>query len=109
MKKSSFKGFSSIILALLMILTSLFGTFTNEVYAQRSIMMDLSVNKTEIRQGQNFTVIVKFGGPGTKVSEGQTEEITFDLADTKIELPKSPIELRDKSGHLLGNVEFHGD
>ncbi|WP_027130971.1 Cna B-type domain-containing protein, partial [Gemella cuniculi] len=105
-KKYDIKKFSSIVLALLMFLTSVLGAFPNKVYAQSNIIRELTVNKTEIMQGQSFTVSVKFGGSGTKVVEGQTEEINFALGNTKIDLPRTPIELRNSSGNILGEVTF---
>ncbi|WP_183121926.1 Cna B-type domain-containing protein [Streptococcus iniae] len=106
MKKYGIMKFSSVVLSLLMLFTSVLGAFPNKVYAQSNIISELTVNKTEITQGQSFTVNVKFGGSGTKVVEGQTEEINFALNNTKIDLPSSPIELRNSSGVILGEVTF---
>ncbi|MFM1602529.1 Cna B-type domain-containing protein [Helcococcus ovis] len=106
MKKYGIMKFSSVVLSLLMLFTSVLGAFPNKVYAQSDIISELTVNKTEITQGQSFKVNVKFGGSGTKVVKGQTEEINFDLTNTRIGLPSSPIELQNSSGDILGEVTF---
>ncbi|MGF0040626.1 Cna B-type domain-containing protein [Peptoniphilaceae bacterium SGI.131] len=81
-------------------------TERNLVYAQEKIIKTIESDKNEIRQGESFGVKVSFGGQGSKITPGQTEEINFNLQNTKIQLPTSPIILRDKNGNEMGKVEF---
>ncbi|MDD7183268.1 Cna B-type domain-containing protein [Peptostreptococcus porci] len=103
------KKLGAAILSILVLLSNLSSIFlgTSVVHAQNGIIKEVKVDKTEIRQGENFSVDVKFGGQGVRVSDGQTEEISFDLVNTKIQLPKEAIDLQDSNTNKsLGKVTF---
>ncbi len=102
----------SAVLAFLMI----FGTvITNlgitKTYAADNIIKNISVDRSTIQHGEHFSLDVEFGGPGTKVADGQTERIDFSSSSNiKIKLPEKSIQLHDRNtGHNLGEVTFESN
>ncbi|BDD39615.1 hypothetical protein GUT183_18530 [Streptococcus ruminantium] len=95
-------------LSILMVVSTLAGAFmgASVSQAQGSLIKDIKVDKQEMRHGDHFRVDVDFGGPGTKVTNGQEEEIRFSLQGVKVTFPNTTLDLKNSQGKSLGTVEF---
>ncbi|BDD41517.1 hypothetical protein GUT184_17810 [Streptococcus ruminantium] len=98
-------------LSILMVVSTLAGAFmgASVSQAQGSLIKAIKVDKQEMRHGDHFRVDVDFGGPGTKVKEGQVEKIRFDLQDVKVTFPSTEIELKNEKSQTLGSVKFNNN
>ncbi len=106
--KKKFRNIFSVFLSILMFLSVFFDAFGNmeKTFANSDIITDIQLDKTEFNHAQSFKVMVKFGGKGTKVKEGQQEEIKFLSDKVNIILPSSKITLENSQGINLGTISF---
>ncbi|MDQ8759970.1 Spy0128 family protein [Streptococcus ruminantium] len=105
------KKVGAMMLSILMVVSTLAGAFmgASVSQAQGSLIKDIKVDKQEMRHGDHFRVDVDFGGPGTKVKEGQVEKIRFNLQDVKVTFPSTEIELKNEKSQTLGSVKFNNN
>lgn len=106
--KKKFRNIFSVFLSILMFLSVFFDAFGNmeKTFANSDIITDIQLDKTEFNHAQSFKVMVRFGGKGTKVKEGQQEEIKFLSDKVNIILPSSKITLENSQGINLGTISF---
>lgn len=106
--KKKFRNIFSVFLSILMFLSVFFDAFGNmeKTFANSDIITDIQLDKEEFKHAQSFKVMVRFGGKGTKVKEGQQEEIRFLSDKVNIILPSSKITLENSQGINLGTVLF---
>ncbi|HEL0567495.1 TPA: hypothetical protein TUT10_002078, partial [Streptococcus equi subsp. zooepidemicus] len=109
--KDKLTKFISIFLAVLMIFgTAITNLNITKTYAQGNVIKEITTNRDTIQHGESFNLEVKFGGPGTKVNNGQIETIDFIPNGVRLTLPDLPIQLEDnRTNESLGEVKFEGN
>ncbi|KIS14900.1 Cna B-type domain-containing protein [Streptococcus equi] len=109
--KDKLTKFISIFLAVLMIFgTAITNLNITKTYAQGNVIKEITTNRDTIQHGESFNLEVKFGGPGTKVNNGQIETIDFTPSGVRLTLPDLPIQLEDnRTNESLGEVKFEGN
>lgn len=103
------KKVGSLVLIFCMLLNCFPASCLNVAHAGENIIKSIEVDKSTVHQSERVKVNVNFGGPGTRVTEGQEVKLTFNLDKTAIELPRQDIPLQNAQGVELGTVSFQND